>query len=109
MRDIGPLEGLLVVSVAIIPSVLVAQYAKRKGYDFWEFFFLGLFFTFVISLTVALVVKDKSAQDRTASYTDLDRLQKLADLHKSGALTDEEFAVQKNAVLQPQQPAGPQR
>jgi len=30
---------------------------------------------------------------------DLDQIQKLADLHKSGALTDEEFAVAKAKLL----------
>ena len=38
-------------------------------------------------------------EDTGPDAGDLDQIQKLADLHKSGALTDEEFAVAKAKLL----------
>jgi len=37
--------------------------------------------------------------DAGPDASDLDQIAKLADLHKSGALTDEEFAVAKSKLL----------
>ena len=37
--------------------------------------------------------------DSGPDASDLDQIAKLADLHKSGALTDEEFAVAKSKLL----------
>jgi len=54
---------------------------------------------------------DQQPQDEPTDYapappantgpdaSDLDQIAKLADLHKSGALTDEEFAVAKSKLL----------
>ena len=37
--------------------------------------------------------------DAGPDASDLDQIEKLAELHKSGALTDEEFAVAKSKLL----------
>jgi hypothetical protein len=42
---------------------------------------------------------DEQAPPPAAEESDLDQLQKLADLHASGALTDEEFEAEKAKIM----------
>lgn len=48
----GPLEVLIILLFWIAPAIAVAEYAKRRGQDFWTYLVLGL----IVSWPIALVV-----------------------------------------------------
>lgn len=96
----GPLEVLILVIIWFLPAFLVARYAANRGQNLWLFLLLGIVVSWVVSLIVALLSPDKrDAAAAQAPSGDLDRLAKLADLHKQGVLSDDEFAAQKAQVL----------
>jgi len=65
MPNIGPLDFVLLlvsVAVVVVPIVLVAQYANRKGYSYAVFALLGLFLTWPIALLAAIVMPRRAPQ-----------------------------------------------
>ena len=97
MPVIGPFEIIFLLIFWILPSFLVAKYAARKGHSFGVFLFLGLVTSFVVSLVVSLIFTNPSNGDNS----DLDRIAKLSELNRNGAITDDEFAAQKAQLLDP--------
>ncbi len=137
----GPLEVLVLLLLYVLPSVLVAKYAERKGQSFALFLVLGLLVSWIVSLIVAVVMRDQGEMPGSASRPearsepphnlppppaatatshaaapsapqpsgaastqgpdspDLATLERLNELRLSGALTDEEFEVEKTKVL----------
>ena len=100
---------LLLVLLYLLPVSLVAMFAQRKGHSFGLFFLVGLLLSWIGSLIIALIVEDKRierqvivnapATELAASTGQADELQKLSDLHESGALSAEEFERAKGRLL----------
>ena len=59
----GEIAGLIALLAIfwILPSVLVAHLAQRKGQSWVVFFLLSLFVSWVLMAVIALVLRDKSA------------------------------------------------
>jgi hypothetical protein len=55
----GVLLVLVLAALWLLPSWLVAAYARRKGYSFALFLLLGLIVSWVLALLVALVLRDR--------------------------------------------------
>jgi hypothetical protein len=57
------IEAVIVVSVAVIswlgPAWLVAMYAERKGYSFWGFLLVGLFVSWLLTLVLAFLLRER--------------------------------------------------
>jgi hypothetical protein len=108
MTNTAPVLLLLLVTLWVLPAVLVAINAQDKGHSFGLFLLLGLVASWVLALVVLLLVQDK--RDTTASpapasaHQDLDRIGKLAELHKAGALTDDEYEAEKARTLNQSRP-----
>ena len=91
---------LVLVFIWLAPAFLVAQYAANRGQSFAIFLLLGLVASWVIALIVTLVIPDTGTAPELSTYDDLaGRLERLADLHDQGVLTDEEFEAQKARLL----------
>jgi len=102
MSNIGPLEIFIIVAIWIVPSYLVARYAKSKGHSFAGFLILGLVVGWWISLIVALVVADRTeatGRGESPPRDRLDELQKLTTLKDAGTLSSHEFEVEKARIL----------
>jgi hypothetical protein len=101
---IGPLEVVIIILVWIVPAVLIARYADRKGHSFVGFLLIGLLTSWVISGIAALVVEDRRAPRQVvmapSAADPLDQLTKLTELRDSGALTQEEFDTEKARIME---------
>lgn len=112
----SPLSGaffLLLVIVLIFAitfglAYIPANIARKKGYGFWGFYILGLFF-FFIALIVTLCLSDKNQQlsemkqafhaGKSVSST-ADELKKYRELLEVGTISQEEFENIKKKLIQ---------
>jgi hypothetical protein len=93
---LGALEPVIIILIWIVPAVLIARYAQRKGHSFAVFLLIGLLISWVVSGIAALLVSD-----RRAPPTDrLEQLKKLTELREAGTLTDQEFEAEKARIME---------
>jgi hypothetical protein len=116
----GTFFGFLLL-VWAVPAFFVARYAERKGRSGGWFFFWTLILSPFITGIIAVLCQDRPVgqlaqpmpqrslgpfperfsppvrPDPAASR--IDNLRKLAELHRSGALTEDEFAAEKRHIL----------
>ena len=84
----------------LVPIGFVANYAQKKGRNWYVFALLGLILSWVIALVVALLVEDKRSRATPPADDRVRRLTDLAALRESGALTESEFQAEKARILQ---------
>jgi ABC-type Mn2+/Zn2+ transport system permease subunit len=70
--------GIIGLVLWIVLAIWPAMIAKRKGYSFALFFILAIFISWLITLIIALVIKDKnetaeSIADEKAAQAALER------------------------------------
>lgn len=95
----GPLELFIVLLFWVGPSCVVAWLAARRGQNPWLILVLGLAASWVVSLIVVLLMADRTKKPGPVKGADLERIAKLSELRASGALSDEEFEVEKRRAL----------
>jgi hypothetical protein len=114
------MELLLWLPVWIIISIVVGAVAKSRGRSGIGFFFFALVLSPILALIVLLLIRNYAEETRQwererqmkstppipmpshtfqSDETRLVQLERLAVLWKSGALSDEEFKTQKEALL----------
>jgi hypothetical protein len=102
--SIGPLEVVIIALVWIVPAVLIAKYAERKGHSFVGFLLIGLLVSWIISGIAAVVVEDRRTPRQVVmapTVSDpLDQLTKLTELREAGTLTDDEFEKEKARIIE---------
>jgi hypothetical protein len=100
---IGPLEVVVIALVWIVPAVLIAKYAERKGHSFVGFLLIGLLVSWVISAIAAVVVDDRRKPRPVVMVPTpadpLDQLKKLTELRDAGTLTEQEFEAEKARIM----------
>ena len=100
--------GLLGLFVLIALALIPAKIASEKGYGYYGFFILGIFF-FIPALIIALCLSDKNAQvteisnaiekSKTSTSSAADELTKYYGMLQQGIITPEEFEAQKQKQL----------
>lgn len=97
--------AVIAIVVYVVPVVLIARWAARKGSTFGGFVVLGLLTSPIISFIVALVIEDKREPRQVVVAQGpgrgghLDELQKITDLRNAGTLSQEEFETEKARIL----------
>lgn len=94
---------IVILVIAAGLGLIPASIAKKKGHSFGLWWFYGWMLFIVAIIHVQFITDNNSPQTAcsggnsagTSAYSPYDRLQKIADLHQSGALSDEEFAKMK--------------
>ena len=61
---IGLVEIVVIFALYFAPAFFVARYAANKGHSFGLFLVLGLFFSWLIALLVAVIVEDRTKPRR---------------------------------------------
>jgi hypothetical protein len=100
---------LIALVVALICIAACYQLAKKKGRRPWLWAVLGFVAGIVALIVLALLpnLREKETEveiARALPTARLDRLAALGELHDKGALSDGEFAVEKDWVMRHDQP-----
>lgn len=103
MLNLGVTEVLVILLVFVVPTVLVARYAQRKGYSALVFALIGIIASPILAGLIAYVLPDKRLAPGTPggpfNSTGVE-LERLARLHDDGKLTDDEYAAAKARALE---------
>ena len=96
--------AVIALAFGVIWATACHQLAKKKGRRPWMWAFLGLLGGLVSLVVLALLPNLRSKEaaqhlERALPTARLDRLGTLGELHDKGALSDDEFAVEKEWVL----------
>lgn len=81
--------------IAVACAFLCASMAKKKGYGYLPFFFIGLI-TGVIGLIITTLMKDKDLRDNGTA----DNLMKYSYLFQLGVISLDEFMWRKNKLVE---------
>lgn len=100
---IGPFELVIILIIWVLPCVLIAKWAERKGHSFGIFLVLGLLISPFVSLIVAAVVSDKRQPQQVTMAPGpsdhLDRLQQITELRDKGTLSEAEYQDERERIM----------
>lgn len=94
---------IVIVVVWTILSVVIGEYAERKGYNALLFTLIPFSLSPPVGLVIVLLLEDKrapaAAGPSSTAPSRAGELERLAGLRERGALTDEEFAREKQRLF----------
>ena len=97
---------LFVLAIYVLIVWGTCSIAKSKRRNPWLWGILAVFLTWVALLFIAImppapisVVAPASPQGRSDKESIAERMQKLAELHTAGIITDDEFATKRTELL----------
>lgn len=99
---VGLFIVVMLVGLYFLPTIVAAD---RKVPNFGSVLVINLFLGWTLVgwvVALAMAVRDRKTETTPATAprsADVDQLEKLADLHRAGVLTDDEFAAAKRRAL----------
>jgi len=88
----------MIIIVWIVFALICALPAQKKPIGLGLVFILGIIFSPLIGLIIALASKDAPQEIKISYY---DELLKLSTLKEQGAITEEEFLREKGKLVNP--------
>jgi hypothetical protein len=93
------IEVLIPLAILFILAYAAGNIAEKKGRSWYGFFFLALFLPIIGLIAAAIASPAISPIASSEPQNNITKLEHLAKLKESGALSEEEFQKEKGKII----------